>query len=141
MNQQGGSAGLLREGKGSTWEGGMRVPGIAWWPGKIKPGTLNTEFGMHDGFVSHGPESRRRQSSDDRVIDGFDLERNAAEGQLKPAANRSSTIAARSSMPLAKGPAGNFTFSLRKAMASQSRTPTNRRCCSTCFQTRERPSM
>ena len=27
MNQQGGSAGLLREGKGSTWEGGMRVPG------------------------------------------------------------------------------------------------------------------
>ena len=23
----GGSAGLLREGKGSTWEGGMRVPG------------------------------------------------------------------------------------------------------------------
>jgi arylsulfatase A len=34
---QGGSAGLLREGKGSTWEGGMRVPGIAWWPGKIGP--------------------------------------------------------------------------------------------------------
>ena len=33
----GGSAGLLREGKGSTWEGGMRVPGIFWWPGKIKP--------------------------------------------------------------------------------------------------------
>mgnify|MGYP000337714616 CR=1 FL=1 len=35
---QGGSAGPLREGKGSTWEGGMRVPGIAWMPGKIKPG-------------------------------------------------------------------------------------------------------
>lgn len=37
MNGQGGSAGLLRDGKGSTWEGGMRVPGIAWMPGKIKP--------------------------------------------------------------------------------------------------------
>ena len=37
MGETGGSAGLLREGKGSTWEGGMRVPGIAWWPGKIKP--------------------------------------------------------------------------------------------------------
>ncbi len=37
MNNQGGSAGLLRDGKGSTWEGGMRVPGIAWMPGKIKP--------------------------------------------------------------------------------------------------------
>lgn len=30
QNLAGGSAGLLREGKGSTWEGGMRVPGIAW---------------------------------------------------------------------------------------------------------------
>jgi len=34
---QGGSAGLLREGKGSTSEGGMRVPAIAWMPGRIKP--------------------------------------------------------------------------------------------------------
>lgn len=35
--ETGGSAGLLRDGKGSTWEGGMRVPGIAWWPGRIRP--------------------------------------------------------------------------------------------------------
>lgn len=38
MGDQGGSAGLLKDGKGSTWEGGMRVPGIAWMPGRIKPG-------------------------------------------------------------------------------------------------------
>jgi arylsulfatase A len=37
---QGGSAGLLREGKGSTWEGGMRVPCLAWWPGTIAPGRI-----------------------------------------------------------------------------------------------------
>ena len=34
----GGNAGLLRCGKGTTWEGGQRVPGIAWWPDKIQPG-------------------------------------------------------------------------------------------------------
>ncbi len=41
MGDQGGSAGLLREGKGSTWEGGMRVPGIAWMPGRVKPGVTS----------------------------------------------------------------------------------------------------
>jgi arylsulfatase A len=30
---------LLRVHKGSTWEGGMREPTIAWWPGKIPAGT------------------------------------------------------------------------------------------------------
>jgi arylsulfatase A-like enzyme len=39
----GGSAGLLRGGKGSTWEGGMREPGIAWGPGRIPPATVSTE--------------------------------------------------------------------------------------------------
>jgi len=38
---RGGSAGLLRDGKGTTWEGGMREPCIAWWPGKIKAGVVN----------------------------------------------------------------------------------------------------
>ncbi len=41
MGDQGGSAGLLRDGKGSTFEGGMRVPGIAWMPGRIKPGVTS----------------------------------------------------------------------------------------------------
>ncbi|MFV2069067.1 MAG: sulfatase-like hydrolase/transferase, partial [Pirellulales bacterium] len=32
-----------RDGKGSTWEGGMRVPGIFWWPGKIGPGAVRRQ--------------------------------------------------------------------------------------------------
>ncbi len=35
-----GSAGLLREGKITTWEGGVRVPCLAWWPGTIAPGRV-----------------------------------------------------------------------------------------------------
>ena len=41
MGDQGGNAGPLREGKGTTWEGGMRVPGIAWMPGRIKRGVTH----------------------------------------------------------------------------------------------------
>jgi predicted neuraminidase len=35
-----GSAGPLREGKGTVWEGGVRVPFIARWPGKIPAGSV-----------------------------------------------------------------------------------------------------
>ncbi|MBC7966240.1 MAG: sulfatase [Fuerstia sp.] len=34
----------LRGFKGSTWEGGMRAPTIAWWPGKIPPETTTHEI-------------------------------------------------------------------------------------------------
>ncbi|XP_061629417.1 arylsulfatase A [Phyllopteryx taeniolatus] len=35
---RGGNAGALRCGKGTTYEGGMREPAIAFWPGTITPG-------------------------------------------------------------------------------------------------------
>jgi arylsulfatase A-like enzyme len=35
----GASNGILKGHKGQTFEGGIRVPCIAWWPGKINPGT------------------------------------------------------------------------------------------------------
>jgi arylsulfatase A-like enzyme len=47
---QGGSAGLLRDGKGSTWEGGMRVVGIAWMPGRIKAAVTSQQASALDVF-------------------------------------------------------------------------------------------
>ena len=38
MEQYGGNAGALRCGKGTTYEGGLRVPAIAYWSGRITPG-------------------------------------------------------------------------------------------------------
>jgi uncharacterized sulfatase len=40
MDQLGGSAGPLRHGKGTTFEGGVRVPALFWWPGTIRPATI-----------------------------------------------------------------------------------------------------
>jgi arylsulfatase A len=42
----GGSAGPLREGKGTSWEGGVRVPFIACWPGHIPANKTNDEPAM-----------------------------------------------------------------------------------------------
>jgi arylsulfatase A-like enzyme len=39
----GGSAGPLREGKGTTWEGGVRMPFVARWPGRIPAGSVCRE--------------------------------------------------------------------------------------------------
>lgn len=39
-----GSAAPLREGKGTMWEGGYRVPTIAHWSGRIKPDTTCEEL-------------------------------------------------------------------------------------------------
>ena len=41
-----GSAGPLREGKGTAWEGGVRVPCLMRWPGRLAAGTVNDRFFM-----------------------------------------------------------------------------------------------
>jgi arylsulfatase A-like enzyme len=41
-----GSAGPLREGKGTLFEGGVREPAIAWWPGIIPANTVNENPAM-----------------------------------------------------------------------------------------------
>jgi len=39
FGDHGGSAEPLREGKGTSWEGGVRVPAVMHWPGNIPAGT------------------------------------------------------------------------------------------------------
>lgn len=80
---QGGSAGPLREGKGSTWEGGMRVPGLAWCPNRIKPGVTSEPASSMDLFVTAVKLSGTTFSSE-ITIDGRDLSPLLLRGQSLP---------------------------------------------------------
>jgi arylsulfatase A-like enzyme len=70
----GGSAGPLRAGKGTTWEGGVRTPAIFWWPGTVRPAVV-TDIGSEMDLL---PTAARLAGATgeiprDRVIDGVDL--------------------------------------------------------------------
>ena len=83
MGNQGGSAGRLREGKGSTWEGGMRVPGIAWWPGRIQP-ALTSELASTMDLFATALALGGAPSAQDVRIDGRDLSPLLLHGQSLP---------------------------------------------------------
>jgi arylsulfatase A-like enzyme len=69
----GGSAGLLREGKGSTWEGGMRVPCIAWWPGRIRAGSVNRSLACTMDLFNTALTLAGADIPTDRPIDGKNM--------------------------------------------------------------------
>ena len=59
--------------KGSTWEGGMREPAIAWWPGKIPAGTATDAIcGMFDVLPTLVALSGGKVSAE-RKLDGKNL--------------------------------------------------------------------
>ncbi|GAP68519.1 arylsulfatase A [Bacteroidales bacterium 6E] len=68
----GGSAGMLRGAKGGTFEGGMRVPAIFWWPGKVKPGVVVDPGATLDIMPTICALSGTELPGD-RVYDGYDL--------------------------------------------------------------------
>jgi len=58
----GGTAKPLRGEKGTSWEGGFRVPGIFYWPGRIQPGVVkgmgaNLDLYATFASLSGGPAS------------------------------------------------------------------------------------
>lgn len=69
---QGGSAGILREGKGTTWEGGMREPGIFWWPGTIQPNVI-TDLGATLDLLPTVATLSGAKLPEELKLDGFDL--------------------------------------------------------------------
>jgi len=78
----GGSAGLLKGGKGDTYEGGMRVPTIFHWPSRIKPGVqpgLGTTMDLLPTFLAlAGTELPGH------ALDGVDLSPTLIDGAESP---------------------------------------------------------
>ena len=71
-DSHGGSAGLLRDGKGSTFEGGMRVPTIFSWKGKIKSGIIS-DMGSTLDLLPTICKLTGATFPQDRKMDGYDL--------------------------------------------------------------------
>lgn len=70
---EGGSNAPLRGTKGSTWEGGMRVPCLVRWPGRVPAGSVSDAMTTAMDLV---PTLARLGGADlptDRVIDGRDI--------------------------------------------------------------------
>ena len=69
-----GSAYPFRNGKFSTWEGGVRVPLLARWPGKIAPGTvINDQVGAITDFLPTLTGLAGGTPPAGRTCDGIDL--------------------------------------------------------------------
>jgi arylsulfatase A len=68
-----GSAGPLREGKGTVWEGGHRVPTLARWPGKIPAGSECRELCGTIDVLPTLAKLAGGSAPSDRIIDGSDI--------------------------------------------------------------------
>jgi arylsulfatase A-like enzyme len=71
-NEQGGSSGSLFGGKGTSYEGGVRVPTVIWGPGNVNPGVVSkmgSTLDLLPTFISLAGA----KVPQDRVYDGFDL--------------------------------------------------------------------
>jgi len=70
--KDGGSALPLRDGKGSSWEGGVRVPGIFWGPRWIPEGRTTDAMMTTLDILPTFTAMAGAQVPTDRIIDGVD---------------------------------------------------------------------
>jgi arylsulfatase A-like enzyme len=76
--------GILRGGKGSLYEGGVRVPTIFNWPAKLKPGVVNEPLHMVDIMPTALALAGGKGNPSDKPLDGKDIWATVAEGQPSP---------------------------------------------------------
>ena len=74
LNDHGGSAGPLRSGKVSTFEGGVRVPAILWGPGRVPAGTTCDSIATTMDVMPTFAALAGAATPTDRVIDGEDIQ-------------------------------------------------------------------
>ena len=73
FKHHGGSAGPLRDGKFSTFEGGQRVPCIMWAPGRIPAGTVCEALAATIDLIPTIAALTRTPLPAGRAIDGLDI--------------------------------------------------------------------
>lgn len=79
----GGSSGALRDGKITSWEGGFRVPGIFWWPGRIQPAVV-TGIGVNIDLMSTIAAVTGATMPPGREFDSVDLTPALLRGEPSP---------------------------------------------------------
>ena len=84
FGDQGGSAGPLRNGKGTTYEGGMRVPGLFWMPSVIPAGVTNASLGSTLDLLPTIAAMAGVELPGDLVLDGVDITATLLDGTSTP---------------------------------------------------------
>jgi len=80
----GGSNLPLRGAKGTTWEGGMRVPCILYWPGHIPAGTVSSNILSSVDFLPTFAKLCGIELKSDVLIDGIDFSELLANPSASP---------------------------------------------------------
>jgi arylsulfatase A len=72
FNEHGGSAGILFGAKGTSYEGGVRVPAVIWAPGRVKPAVIS-KMGSTLDLLPTISKLAGASLPTDRPYDGYDL--------------------------------------------------------------------
>ncbi|XP_033075232.1 N-acetylgalactosamine-6-sulfatase isoform X1 [Trachypithecus francoisi] len=80
--EQGGSNGPFLCGKQTTFEGGMREPALAWWPGHIAAGQVSHQLGSIMDLFTTSLALAGLTPPRDRAIDGLNLLPALLQGRL-----------------------------------------------------------